>query len=277
MFVDYLGKIFRTLPDFKGKHLIARRVMSPLFRGKGYKSIVKMSSYAGGRLLCHLDDWIPWNVYLYGNYQVEARYEQVMLGFAEQAGVVVDVGANIGYYSVQFGLITSGRVYCFEPMIYQHRILKQNLALNGLCNVSPLKMILSDKEGTARIYFAGTDNSGMSSLEYPRNEFEEVVSTTLDMFAAREGLDRVDVLKIDVEGHELNVLKGANDLLAQGKINHLFVEINQITLRFGGTSPNQICSYLGQFGYAPASIKTGRIEPYVEGMSESLVYFSRIK
>lgn len=275
MFTDCVGKVFRTLPSFKGKHLIGRRLMSPLLRGHGHKCLVEMSSYGGGLLLCHLDDWIPWNVFLYGNYHVEALYEQVMLSFAERADVVVDVGANIGYYSVQFGRITRGSVYSFEPMSHQYRILQQNIAINRLHNVQQVQKIVSDSEGVARIYFAGTDNSGMSSLERRTNEFQDVVTTTLDMFAREKGLDGIDLLKIDVEGHELKVLQGANGLLAQGKIKYLFVEINYTTLRAGNTSPNAVCSYLGQFGYEPVSIKTGRLEAYIPGTSESLVLFRR--
>lgn len=206
MLVSCIGKVFRSLPDFKGKHLIGRRLMSPLLRGHGHKCIVKMSSYGGGLLLCNLDDWIPWNVFLYGNYHVETRYEQVMLSLAERADVVVDVGANIGYYSVQFGRIARGSVYCFEPMTHQWRILQQNIAINALNNVHPLKKIISDSEGISRIYFAGADNSGMSSVEFATGEFEDVYSTTLDAFTNEEGIDRIDVLKIDVEGHELKVL-----------------------------------------------------------------------
>lgn len=56
---------------------------------------------------------------------------------------------------------------------------------------------------------------------------------------------------------------------------HLFVEINEATLRAGNTSPNALCQYLAGFGYKPASIKTGGLLPYIQGSSESLVYFRR--
>lgn len=273
-----IGKFYRLLPYNKAKNFIARKVIAPFVRGKGHEIIIKMKNPGGGRLICNLDDWIPWNVYIHGRYQVEGNYEDFMLNIASKSAVVFDIGANIGYYTIQFSRIfkKTGIIYSFEPLSYQYNLLKRNIALNNISNVIPIKMIVSDTDGsTRRVYFSGMENTGNSSLEIESQEYEDVATTTIDHFCEDKNIENIDLVKIDVEGHELSVLKGMEGILRKNIVKNLFVEINDETLSAAGTSTIEVVSFLGEFGYKPFSIAFGKTQEYLVGNSESLVYFRK--
>lgn len=275
MLVDWTGRIFRLLPAIPGKEFVTRTVLAPAIRGRGHACVVAMHNPGGGKLLCHLDDWIPWNVWLHGNYAVEGGFESFVVGRAANADVVFDVGANIGYYTVQFARVARGTVHAFEPMSHQFGILRRNVDLNELDNVEARRIVVSDDAAVHRVFFAGADNTGSSSLEIPSDRFEDVESIPLDEYCEVEGIDRIDVVKIDVEGHELSVLRGMQRLLDEGRVRDLFLEINEGTLREAGTSAAELCESLARSGYRPYSIRSGAPSEYRIGDSESLVYFTR--
>ena len=279
MFVDIAGRFFRSLPFFKGKNFISRIFLAPFVKGKGYEVTVKLLNEGNIRLLCNIDDWIPWNVYIHGRYQIEKRYESFMLGAARGSSVIFDVGANIGYYTTQFSRLLgdNGAVYAFEPCNYQHDILSQNLLLNDLRNVTVTKAIVSDVQGSPKkVFFSGISNTGSSSVEIESDHFEVVETVTVDDFCHNKEIDAIDLMKIDVEGHELSVLKGMKRILAESRLRNLFVEINEETLTAAGTSAQEVVDFLAGFGYVPASIVSGQIAAYQVGASESLVYFRKL-
>jgi FkbM family methyltransferase len=257
------------------KHRLAERLLAPRLRNRGYQTVVHLRAPGGGKLLCDLDDWIPWNVYLHGRYLVESRYEAYMLAQVHRGAVVFDIGANIGYYTVQFGRLAgaAGRVYAFEPLSYQYRLLLRNLSLNGLQHVVASKSIVSAAPGRGRIYAASRDNSGRSSLAIETADYEDVETITIDMYCAQHGIDRIDIVKIDVEGHELRVLEGMAGKLSARQVGQLFVEVNAATLAHGAATPAQLFELLDTFGYRPYSIATGSARPYEPGRDESLVLF----
>lgn len=123
----------------------------------------------------------------------------------DPAGVVLDVGANIGTTSAVFSQhVPSGQVYAFEPGPSVFSALKANVALNGLNNVSPLNLAVAAKSGTVRFFedaaygHITTDGRGC-----------DVPAVSIDDFVMSRALKRVDFIKIDVEGFESGVLEGA--------------------------------------------------------------------
>ncbi len=270
--INIIGSISRSVPNFKGKDFLGRNLLKRFIKGKEVESTVNLKG--GGKLICPIEDWVAWNIYFHGKYVNEERYAKFMLDTAKGKQVIFDVGANIGYYTVLFATNTGGKVYAFEPMSYQYSVLNRNIAINQLQNVESTKNIVSDSDENKRIYFSGHDNSGGSSLEKVTTEFEDVPSITLDRFCEKNNIGSIDIIKIDVEGHELSVLKGMSLLLSNKKIEHLFVEIHDGNLQKAGASSTELCNYLEKYGYKSYSIKTGVAEKYTVGNDESLVYFT---
>lgn len=158
-------------------------------------------------------------------------------------GVLLDVGANHGSYArFLHRLRPDLQVLAFEPHPTSYALLRHNASLP---NVELLNLALSDAPGSVRLYdFASHDGSTQASLSrdavalFEGDTVEyEVECVTLDGFAAERGIDRIAFLKIDTEGFDINVLRGARRLLAErriGAIQFEFIAANittRVTMR----------------------------------------------
>ena len=277
MFVSLIGFIVRATPNFKGRSCIYRKILEPLLRNKGYEVIVSMACAGGGKLICCLDDWIPWCVFNHGKYHIEEQYENYLISCIEPRSVIFDIGANVGYYTIQFGRVTGnlGAVHAFEPVSYQHDLLQRNIKLNKLKNITTNKLIVSNSNGFKDIYFHSKEYSGCSSIDIQSGTCENVQSVTLDSYCKKLNIDKIDIVKIDVEGHELKVLEGMGQLLKNGRVVNIFLEINDNALNCSNVTAENIVTYLESFGYHAYSIASGVEQSYQVGSNESLVLFKR--
>ncbi len=146
--------------------------------------------------------------------------------------VVLDIGANIGDWSRS--MIEKAdrahrklKLHSFEPSMTTYETLKRNSASWGTgASVSVHRLALSNRAGTADFHSVG-ENAGRNSLhEIPGESRKEgpVELKTLDVFAAEQGLDRIDLVKVDTEGHDFFVIQGAAKLLEAGRIRALQFE-----------------------------------------------------
>ncbi len=127
--------------------------------------------------------------------------------------IVVDAGANIGYYTILLSRAVgpTGKVYAFEPGKECFDLLSRNVAENNCENVILINKALSDKEGEIKFYVNEKDKASSSMLEETKHLGTEVIAegTTLDI----EVNEPVDFMKVDIEGAELDCLIGATTLL----------------------------------------------------------------
>lgn len=179
----------------------------------------------------------------------------------------IDVGANQGEYSLFAARrVTRGSVLAFEPMTHFFERLNFNIQLNRIKNIRPFKMGLSDRRGEVPIYFNGENDlnhEGLASL-FTQNEDDqnqEVVRLeVLDDVSAQEGIERIDFIKIDVEGSEWAVLRGARRMLQQHR-PALMVELNDETASRAGYTVDQMISWLDALGYKPFVIGKSDLIP----------------
>ena len=149
--------------------------------------------------------------------------EEIVLKHIKKGQTVIDAGAQIGYYTVLFGKLVGpkGKVYAFEPDSRNFEILAKNIRVNKLKNVKAAKVALADFVGT-RQFFTNPMNRGASSFSSPKVGgvlVSDVKVTTLDEFFRQTSANRkIDFLKIDVEGAEHLVLRGATSILEQPKL-----------------------------------------------------------
>ncbi len=127
-------------------------------------------------------------------------------------GVVFDLGANVGYYtllsSVRAG--PQGRVFAFEPLPRNLQFLKRHLTLNRIENVTVIEAAVAERSGTVRFEEDSSTSKGRIGAEGAL----EVQSIALDDWIDREKLPAPDLIKIDIEGAELQALMGAARILA---------------------------------------------------------------
>lgn len=133
---------------------------------------------------------------------------------------VVDIGANIGLTALMFSQMAR-TVACFEPIKRSMDYLMQNIVVNEVYNVTPYHIALSNSEGQRKFMLASSNRTGahISKGEIvPGHDEEIVVSKTLDSVSKTlEQINKIDVIKIDVEGHEKYVLEGARETLERDK------------------------------------------------------------
>ena len=143
--------------------------------------------------------------------------------------IALDVGANVGAYAVLLGqwVGPSGRVYAFEPSPPAFRGLVRHVELNALGTVvKPVGAAVADHDGFGELIVAATAGESRLAGTAERGETVNVPSVTIDAFCAREAI-RPALIKIDVEGGELAVLRGARETIRRGGESlALFVELH---------------------------------------------------
>jgi FkbM family methyltransferase len=148
--------------------------------------------------------------------------------FNLEKGIFIDIGANIGKYTVmQARKLGAGKVIAIEPEPRAFEILKKNIGLNNLKNVIPLKIACSDSNGTADFWLGAKGYGTAHSLTEIRNTSRKIsVNTeTLDNIMKKLKIEKVDLIKVDVEGAEPRVFRGAKNVL-QGHPKIIFEALN---------------------------------------------------
>jgi FkbM family methyltransferase len=132
--------------------------------------------------------------------------------------VVMDIGANIGNHTLAFSTVAN-KVLAFEPLPSVYALLDSNVKVNKLTNVQTFPFALSDQEEEATIYMVKEGNVGASSFDKRDDNVEAVtVSKKIgDQVFQQTGIKKLDLVKIDVEAHEVYVLRGLKQTLQQHK------------------------------------------------------------
>ena len=127
----------------------------------------------------------------------------------------IDVGANKGDFTLLAARLAgnSGTVISIEPAPDNHSILQRSIELNDYTNIRVLHVALSDRDGTANLQIGSTSGSHTLSPEFNGLRTVAVPTRTLDGVVAEQQLGSVDMIKIDVQGLELAVLRGASQTL----------------------------------------------------------------
>lgn len=174
--------------------------------------------------------------------------------------IVFDVGANNGGTASKFEVaFPKARIYCFEPVRATFETLKRNL--KGHTNIACHNVAFGATEGQATVYLTG--QSDTNSLVKPDTVVgQEVVEVcTVDGFSIRNPeIERIDLLKIDTEGFDLEVLKGAKDMLSAGKVSFVLTEVG---FHPGDTRHvlfDDVRSYLLSMGFAVFGIYDQQLE-----------------
>ena len=168
--------------------------------------------------------------------------------FVQAGDTVIDIGANIGITTcVLAAAAAPGRVLSFEPGPDTFERLQQTVAANKLDNVTTYQLALGSTSGT--VAFLDNQDSGSASHLAPAgtalggSNFEVTVQE-FDRFSESAELTRIDFMKLDVEGFELDVLKGGAATIARLKPK-VFLEFNTFTLiAYGNRNPRTVLEYL---------------------------------
>ena len=167
----------------------------------------------------------------------EKESTEAVKKIVKNGDVVLDIGANIGYYTVIFSRLTGskGMVYAFEPVKKYREVLKENLISNKVKNAKIYPFGFSDKKESLDIYI-GNSSATLHWVADNSPLFQERIRLiTLDEFSKKNNIKKIDFIKIDVDGHEPSFFKGAWNTLE--KFNPvILLEINQENYLKAGTT-----------------------------------------
>lgn len=192
------------------------------------------------------------------------EYEDMsfLLHYLQEDDLFYDVGANVGVYSVLASKVKKATTVCFEPLPETYEKLLDNLTINRLDNVISYNIGLSFEK--SKLYFTkDKDTMNRVSIENTKNT-EEVDVDTLDNMSEKHGIPKV--IKVDVEGFEFNVLKGAKNILQSEELEVIILELNGSGEKFG-FNDDEIHQSLMELGfeactYNPFERKIIRLETY---------------
>lgn len=167
-------------------------------------------------------------------------------------GAIVDIGANLGLFSLVMAKAhPARRVLAFEPASSTFAALTQNVALNG-ADVDCFQMALADHVGTSEFIVresARANSSLVSNLVLPNEQRIKIHCTTLDRFVEEHAIDRIALLKIDVEGFEASVIKGSGAVLSRMRPPIIYFEVCATLAQLAGFAPEEAAAEIERHGY----------------------------
>jgi FkbM family methyltransferase len=247
-------------------------VSEPLRKAFGHeRKIVRVEDFQGNlTMFLDLGEHMQSQIFWYGCYSrdILALVHRIL----KPGMVVIDGGANIGEITmaVAKGVGESGKVFAFEPVKEFAEHLREHVAVNQFHNVEVSECGLSFEPGEAEIFISdapyrdGTHNDGLGSLFRRENSLgmtNVIPITTLDAFISSNCVDQVDLVKLDIEGSELNALKGGINMLRKFA-PALIIEVGEVTCQTAGYEMLDLISFVREFGYSLYKIgRRGRLDP----------------
>jgi len=190
-----------------------------------------------------VDHYIFFN---YFDHSLELFFDE-----AKNANVILDIGANIGWTALRFASKNpKAIIIAFEPHPITFQRAQNNFGRNNLSNITCLNIGLGESASTLKIYELMDNNSGMNRivLEELDRPFKEVKIERLDDVLENRNIHHVDMIKMDVEGFEGFVLKGASKILTNSNAK-ILMETDDAFLKNNGNSARELIDILKGYGY----------------------------
>ena len=185
----------------------------------------------------------------------EKEMLEKFVNFTKPGNVVWDIGAYIGMYSIfcEERIKDDGHIYAFEPEFKTFQSFKKNCKLNNTTNITPLNFALSDSTRKGKIYSSKDDSIAISSLIAEPRLKTHGVSVSLhtgDELVKKDVQMQPNIVKIDVEGFEMSVLKGMKNILQNDECRYLFIEVHPKILKTLNKEPKDIDTFLINAGFS---------------------------
>lgn len=255
---------------------------------KGLKYVIRMFRFfglhdarfiriirGGVRMELSIEDHIERYLLWYGEY--EWREHVAMKQILSESGVFVDIGANLGLHSLLLAKNSPAiAIYGFEPSPFMAERFKRNISLNPTARLDVIQKAVGRTNERLPFYLSVNDNLGMSGLRLPENysgKSLEVECVRLDDWAKDKKIDPIKLIKVDVEGAELDALVGMREILELHR-PIMAVEIIASNLSRFGHSPDHVYDFLFNHSYiACRPIDDGIWELVGFGKEGDLIFF----
>lgn len=243
--MSFFSDAYRFLPAFKGK----KRMGSVLFKKAIHKNSDRMISCKRGLkyLIINTHDSVGRDLFFDGIYEpltIKAIEKSLSPG-----DVMIDAGANIGAISLPIAKNKNISIFGFEPAQNVFKTLQKNIAANKLENVKVFPVALSNENGETDFYESDRVHGWSGIVKIDSFRHYKVPATTLETFARENNIKKIAVLKMDVQGWEYFVLKGAEGLINQKKIKNIIFEFEWWAEKNAGLEIGAAQDFLLKKGY----------------------------
>lgn len=199
-------------------------------------------------------------IHYYKRKALRSEYEDLRFLFdvaRVEPAFIIDGGANIGFVTHEFhSHFKKSKIYAIEPNPAVYAKLEESyrgnptvITLNVGISRTPGKMMFNINVNTGTSSFLQPNAYHGTHLAKKKGESREIETIGLDAFAEREGIKVLDILKLDIEGFELEALKGAERLLKEQRVHAILLEVNLIESYVGQPLFHQIAAYLIERNY----------------------------
>ena len=257
------SKILLNSPLVRSNTVIA---LGRFVRSYAKSNIVEIE---GRKMFVHGHDGLALSIFKV----YEPIQTQIVKKYVKEGDVVLDIGANIGYYTLLFAQLvgSKGRVFSFEPDPVNFDLLRKSVDLNGYQNVTLIQKAVSNKNGKLELHI-GKENrainriydAGMSDTE----DSIEIDTILLDDYFKDHGL-KIDFAKIDVEGSESGVIEGMSSILKKSKNLKIMTEFDPFLMKKFGVDAANYIQLLLEHGFKLYDIlrEKGKFVPIISSES----------
>ena len=210
------------------KYRIAHLLANP-YKQKRYLFVKRHKfgfNYSGS-----LDSYIDWRVFFFGAYnEAEINIIKDVSNALKEKNVFLDIGSSTGEFSISMAHIFP-TVIGVEPLIHTYNQSLVHAKINNISNVRFFNIALGEKKDKTKIYFPSGANKGISKIISPeklKNHIEqEVLMLTADDLLTDNNIEKIEIIKLDAQGYEMNVLSGMKKILMDFKPVILFDHVHK--------------------------------------------------
>jgi FkbM family methyltransferase len=239
---EHLPHFFRESPEFQTLQNFKKIKNGPIQTKDGITMYLNENDHVISRHLAFHKVWEPYET-------------TVTKKFLDKNTIFIDIGANIGYYSLLAGSI-SKKVLSFEPEKKNFQILSENISVNSFYNITPYNYAITNNIGTSNFYLNTKGNAGdhrfFSDDLLQTNEERVCVQVnciTLDEFCSKNFIEP-NIIKMDIQGSEMLALQGMKKILNESKDLVLFTEFWPQGMIATGESPEEFLTKLLDHGFS---------------------------
>jgi len=264
MLASILSAYCRHSPISTGKWRVINYAEKILEHG-----IEKSKTWDGIHMELDTSDFIQRTIFLTGLWDSNVR--SVIVDLLQDGDVFVDAGANVGYFTLLAAKLvgSSGRVFSFEPNPATLELMRRNIEINSYDNIKVYEAGLSDRDNTGVLFLDNEGNSGAASQRQNYGVKVPINLVTLDSILEENSVGQVRLVKIDVEGSEIQVLRGAERLLSSLNAPNVLCEVSELSLIKMGGGKDELFSLMRGHGYQAKIISPIRRS----NLSSESVYF----
>jgi len=264
--VRHLVRVYRKLPVKPFQGLLEKLYLRYKLLRKNTTVIAEIDEI---KYQLDLNELIDSSIYYEGCF--EPPTTELIKRYVKPEMTVVDIGANMGCHTLRMAKLVGekGRVIAFEPMSWPAAKLRRNIELNSFNNISVERIGLSNaRRREENIYFRTSWTlDGGSAPDSMKKESIDLM--TLDEYVKEHNIQRIDFIKIDVDGYEYKAIQGARETLKRDK-PLILIELGSYTLREAGDDISELVNTLSGVGYKFISENTLAEFPDTDTMIKSI-------